>query len=144
MFLKQQLKVALVLIAHGIEAWTPRKFGARFWLRACDAIWCVSALTRDRMDAWAKRPADCYTVIPNAVHLDRYEGIVPNTVLRDRMGLKGKKVLLTVARLPGYDRYKGVDEVLESLPCLVEREPTVIYVVVGDGRDRPRLEKKVP
>src|SRR5262249_52021238 len=64
------------------------------------------------------------------------------STLRDRLGLEGKKVLLTVARLCGYDRYKGIDEVLESLSTLAEQEPSLFYLVVGDGADRPRLERK--
>jgi glycosyltransferase involved in cell wall biosynthesis len=51
-------------------------------------------------------------------------------------------VLLTLARLPGFDRYKGVDEVLECLPEIVAADPNIIYVIAGEGEDRRRLEGK--
>jgi phosphatidyl-myo-inositol dimannoside synthase len=49
---------------------------------------------------------------------------------------------MTLARLDSRERYKGIDEVIEVLPELVEREPTLAYVVMGDGDDRARLEAK--
>ena len=49
---------------------------------------------------------------------------------------------MTLARLPSADRYKGVDEVLEVMPALLEAEPRIKYLVAGDGADRPRLEAK--
>jgi len=59
------------------------------------------------------------------------------------LGLKGCRVILTVARLAASERYKGHDVVLRSLPSVIERVPNVKYLIVGDGDDRPRLEKLV-
>ena len=59
------------------------------------------------------------------------------------LGLKGCRVLLTVARLAASERYKGHDVVLRSLPSVIERVPNLKYLIVGDGDDRPRLEKLV-
>jgi hypothetical protein len=36
-----------------------------------------------------------------------------------KYGLAGSKVIMTLARLPGIERYKGVDEVLEIMPSLL-------------------------
>jgi len=47
-----------------------------------------------------------------------------------------------LCRLPGKERYKGVDEVLELMPKLLLREPRLVFLVAGDGDDRPRLEEK--
>ncbi|MGH9441562.1 MAG: asparagine synthase (glutamine-hydrolyzing) [Thermoanaerobaculia bacterium] len=49
--------------------------------------------------------------------------------------------LLTVARLSSSDRYKGVDQVLRVLPEVLRSVPGVRYRIVGEGNDRPRLEK---
>ncbi len=57
--------------------------------------------------------------------------------LRDRLGLNGKMVLLTVCRLVPR---KGVDTTLQTLPALVREVPNLMYVVVGDGPDLARLE----
>jgi len=47
-----------------------------------------------------------------------------------------------MGRLVSAERYKGFDEVLEQLPEIVARLPDLVYMIVGDGNDRPRLEEK--
>ena len=64
-------------------------------------------------------------------------------MLIERYGLQSSKVILTVGRLAAQERYKGFDEVIEIMPQLVKRFPTLKYLIVGDGPDRPRLEAKV-
>ena len=134
-------RAPLVLQVHGIDVWqaVPK---ARHWLNKVDAVWSVSALTRDRMNAWAKLPESQYTIIPNTIHPERF-GLAPKRAdLVERYGLGGRKVIMTLARLAGYERYKGIDEILEALPALLEQEPNLIYMVLGDGDDQPRLEAK--
>lgn len=132
----------LVMMVYGIDVWNQPSRISSFWLKSFDSIWTISDLTCNRMNDWAQLPKPVYTVLPNAIHLDRY-GMQggPNNI-RERLRLNGRKVLLTVARLPGFDRYKGVDEILECLPDLVKIVPKLSYVIVGDGDDRRRLEDK--
>ena len=59
-------------------------------------------------------------------------------VWRERLGLRGRRVLLTVARLVPR---KGIDVVLAGLPALAARDPGLVYLVAGTGPDRPRLER---
>jgi phosphatidylinositol alpha-1,6-mannosyltransferase len=51
-----------------------------------------------------------------------------------------RRVVLTVGRMAAGERYKGHEVVLRALPSVVAKIPSVTYVVVGDGDDRPRLE----
>jgi glycosyltransferase involved in cell wall biosynthesis len=140
--LRLKLRCPLVLMAYGIDVWTEPHRSTRFWLRRVSAVWSISGVTRDRMNVWARLPEATYTLLPNAIRLDRY-GIAPKSPeLVTRYGLDGRKVILTLARLPDAERYKGVDEVLEVLPGLIVDEPTLIYLVAGDGDDRKRLEAK--
>ena len=140
--LRLKLRCPLVLMAYGIDVWTQPHRSTPFWLRHVRAVWSISLFTRDRMNSWARLPASAYALLPNAIHLDRY-GIGPKSPeLLERYKLHDRKILLTVARLPGVERYKGVDEVLEVLPELIAEEPRLTYLVVGDGDDRPRLEAK--
>ena len=39
-------------------------------------------------------------------------------------------------------RYEGFDEVIEAMPELLRRFPSLKYMIVGDGDDRGRLEEK--
>lgn len=59
------------------------------------------------------------------------------SALRARLGLEGRAVLLTIARLVAR---KGIDSVLRALPAVRRAVPNVAYVVAGDGPERARLE----
>jgi glycosyltransferase involved in cell wall biosynthesis len=131
----------LVLLVYGIDVWDPlpRQIPS---LTACDAIWSISEITTDRMNAWAGLPREKYVQLPNAIRLERYAvGSKPSDLV-ETMGLAGKRIILTLARLPGRDRHKGVDEMLEILPTILQKHPDVHYLVAGDGPDRARLEAK--
>lgn len=131
----------LVLIVYGIDVWDPMP-GQISNLKACDAIWSISQITTDRMNAWAGLPASAYVQLPNAIRLENYAMGPKPADLVEKWGLAGKRVIMTLARLPGRDRHKGVDEMLEILPGLLIKHPDVHYVVAGDGPDRARLEAK--
>jgi glycosyltransferase involved in cell wall biosynthesis len=62
--------------------------------------------------------------------------------LQARHGLDGARVIMTLARLPEKERYKGVDEVLKCMPALLRDIPNLKYLVAGEGDDRPRLMQK--
>jgi phosphatidylinositol alpha-1,6-mannosyltransferase len=57
---------------------------------------------------------------------------------RERLGLTGRRVLLTVSRLASN---KGHARVIEALPALRARFPDLVYAVVGEGAERQALEK---
>jgi phosphatidylinositol alpha-1,6-mannosyltransferase len=49
---------------------------------------------------------------------------------------------MTLDRLAPEERDKGVDEIMELLPVLSMQIPHIAYLIVGDGKDRSRLEGK--
>ncbi len=135
-------RMPVVLQVHGIDVWEQPSARTAFWLRQVHAVWSVSGVTRDRMNTWARLPLSKYTVIPNTIHLERY-GIAPRRAdLITRYKLAGRKVIMTLARLAGNERYKGIDEVLEVMPALLADDPSCIYLIVGDGDDQARLQAK--
>jgi glycosyltransferase involved in cell wall biosynthesis len=141
--LNLKLRARLVLMVYGVDVWDPLSAWTRRCLRRVDAVWTISQITRDLMNQWAGLAVSKYVLLPNAIHLERYGAGDPPTALMERWGLAGHKVLLTLARLPSFERYKGIDEILELLPALRDVEPTLKYLIVGDGSDRPRLEAKM-
>jgi phosphatidylinositol alpha-1,6-mannosyltransferase len=50
-------------------------------------------------------------------------------------------VVLTVARLVASEGYKGHDVALRALPLVLSEAPDLMYAIIGDGDDRPRLER---
>jgi len=78
-------------------------------------------------------------VLPNTVDPQYQPGPKPAYLL-ERHAAGGKKVLVTVSRLDNSEQYKGHDRVIRTLPGVLSQHPDTIYLIVGDGDDRPRLE----
>ncbi len=56
-------------------------------------------------------------------------------------GERGPLVMLSVTRMNKEDDYKGIDNVIKSLPAIVEQVGSVEYRIVGQGDDVPRLRE---
>lgn len=120
------------------------RWTARWILGNAAAIIANSRATADRTRALLARLG----VEPGAVRVrvvhpgtdpERFRPGAPGAdVWRERLGLRGRRVLLTVARLVPR---KGIDMVLAALPELAARDPRLVYLVAGTGPDRPRLER---
>ena len=131
-------RAKLVVQMHGIEAWprpTPLRRAA---VEAADLVLCVSRHTRAQVLAWAAIAPERVSVLPNTVG----EAFSPGdgSSLRAAWGLQGKYVLLSVGRMDARERYKGHDRVITAIARLVAEGHDVVYVVVGEGDDLPRLE----
>ncbi len=134
---------ALALIIHGVDAWQP----TRSWLtnrlaRQVDVVLAVSEFTRKRFWNWAQPKSARFNILPNCVDLARFTPGPKNPAMQGCYGLRGRTVLLTVARLSAAERYKGIDQVLEALPVLGKQIENLAYLIVGDGDDRERLVAK--
>lgn len=133
----------LALIVHGIEAWQPHRSPlVRALLPRAHAVLAVSGYTVERLRAWTGLTEARFRLLPNCVDLETFTPRPRNGALAQRFGLAGRRLLITVGRLAGKERYKGFDEVLEVLPQLALEMPDIAYVIVGDGDDRARLEAK--
>jgi len=136
-------RAPLLLILHGIDAWTPHDSGiVRMLLPQVDRFVTVSQHTKERFLEWAPLRADQGCVVPDCIDLNAYSPGPKRDDLLDRYGLHDRTVLLTLGRLSSDEQYKGHDEVLEVLPDLAKEIPDVAYLICGDGDDRPRLERK--
>ena len=52
-------------------------------------------------------------------------------------------MILTVARLADSEQYKGYDQILRALPQVLPAVPEAHYILVGEGKDRGRVEKLI-
>jgi phosphatidylinositol alpha-1,6-mannosyltransferase len=130
-------RAKLVMQTHGIEAWRRPSRLCRAAVEAADVVLCVSRFTRARVLDWAAIVPERVLVLPNTVASAFTPG--DGSALREAWGLQGKRVLLTVGRMDGHERYKGHDRVIAVVPQLVAEGHDVAYVVLGDGDDRDRL-----
>lgn len=135
--------VRSVIYVHGEEITTNTGYDSdgrrrRRFLDAADGVVAVSRFTRDRLVQALGVPAGKVVLINNGVDTTRFAPRPRRPELVQRYGLDGAIVLLTVGRL--YAR-KGMDRVIEALPALGQRYPTIRYLIVGDGPYRATLEQ---
>jgi phosphatidylinositol alpha-1,6-mannosyltransferase len=130
-------RCAFVCQAHGLEVWPQPSELRRRSFEMADALLCVSRDTRARVLTWADMPPERLRVVPNTVADEFRPG--PSDQTRQRLGLVGHKVILSVSRLDGGQRHKGQDRIIAALPGLVAAGHDVVYLIVGEGDDAPRL-----
>ncbi len=131
-------RAKLIVQMHGIEAWQRPSLLQQHAVEAADLVLCVSRYTRARLIEWAAIAPERVRVLPNTVG----EAFAPGdgSALRLAWGLQDKLVLLTVGRMDAREGYKGHDRVIAALPQLLAAGHDIVYVVVGDGDDRARLQ----
>lgn len=83
-------------------------------------------------------PRDRVKVIHAGVDPAEYAEPPQLQPLRDKLGLAGAKVILTVSRLVAR---KGQEQVIRALETVRERIPQVRYVIAGEGPRREELER---
>jgi glycosyltransferase involved in cell wall biosynthesis len=108
-------------------------------------------LTAKRFTEWSGLEEAKFYYLPNCIDEAQY-GVAPKRQdLCEKFGLENKKVIMTAGRMDlieyplhrkPINQRKGFDEVLEVLPELRAREPNVAYLIIGDGDDKSRLQKK--
>jgi phosphatidylinositol alpha-1,6-mannosyltransferase len=132
----------VVIYAHGEEltGWgRGRKFQAMcFSLRHADHVLANSDFTRDTLISLiGVRPERIVTAYPS-VDAERFRPGLPFSDLRAGIGLTAaQRVILSVGRL---QLRKGFDQVIRSLPRLLERGIDVHYVIIGIGDERNYLQ----
>jgi phosphatidyl-myo-inositol dimannoside synthase len=134
------LNIPLWLQVHGIEVfWREPSALERRSVESATIVTTVSRQTRRRLLHWVGIDPARVKVLPNTVDPQYQPGPKPDYLL-ERHAAGGKKVLMTVSRLSKLERYKGHDRVIRTLPRLLVQHPDTIYLIVGDGDDRSRLE----
>jgi phosphatidylinositol alpha-1,6-mannosyltransferase len=123
---------------HGIEVWGPLDRATRLGLRRADRVFAPSAFTARQVERYASLPAGAVLVLPHCVppEFRPSEG-------GDAADARVEGRVVTVARLHADHAYKGVDTLIEVWPQVRRAVPAATLVVVGDGPDRGRLERRV-
>jgi phosphatidyl-myo-inositol dimannoside synthase len=130
-------------VCYGAEAYTPTDHRTSNYLcRRLDAFIAIRKRTAEMLKEWAGIADARFYYLPNCVDVNRYGAAPARADLVTRYGLEGKTVVATVGRVDSSEKNKGFDEVIETLPLLLDDVPNVAYLVLGDGDDRHRLESK--
>jgi phosphatidyl-myo-inositol dimannoside synthase len=133
------LRARLWVQVHGVEAWQALSGLHRSSVETAALVTATSRYTRRRLLEWVGIDPLRIKLLPNTVDPRFQPGPKPDYLIK-RHAVDGKKVITTVSRLASSEQYKGHDRVIRILPRVLLQHPDSIYIVVGDGDDRPRLE----
>lgn len=126
-------------LAHGMEfpagAGESKLARVRAAFAKADAILANSRFTADRLNPFLPQGKSAEVFLPG-IAVPCAAGPAPLQAV-DRLLTGRAPVLLTISRI---EARKGHDKVIEALPLLRQRYPELVYVVMGDGPDRPRLQ----
>lgn len=126
-------RVKTCIAAYGIEVWGPLSKLERKALRQADVVLAISEYTKAQLTKHPEVNADKIRIFPCTLDphwkMDAYVAMPAQT----------PPVILTVARITKDDRYKGIDNVIRSLPAVAREVGPVEYRVVGRGDDAARL-----
>lgn len=119
------------LISHALV----RRFANR-----CDAVVVPTGSTEEYLRLiGVKRPVH---VQPTGIDVAAFDALTDATVddLRQRLGLQGRRVLISVSRL---SREKNIEFMIDAMAPLLRRHPDWVVLLVGDGPLRDDLQHAI-
>ncbi|MBE9220268.1 MULTISPECIES: glycosyltransferase family 4 protein [Aphanizomenonaceae] len=135
------LKIPYWVIVHGIDAWDIKEASKISALKAAEKILSVSEYTSNHILIDQENSLKNIHILSNTFNASQFIIQSKPQYLLDRYQLdKNQPIILTVARLAGGDRYKGYDQIIQSLPIIRQQIPNIHYLLVGKGDDRDRVE----
>jgi glycosyltransferase involved in cell wall biosynthesis len=131
-------RVPAVLGTVQLGAYEPPNRSARWQLQVlARGVGRYIAVSREIAGELVERlgwPAEKIEVVHNAVDVDRFDELSAPPGLRDEIGAGGERpMVVTIGRL---DEQKGYPVLLEA----AARLPEAIFVIAGEGPERPGLE----
>jgi phosphatidyl-myo-inositol dimannoside synthase len=132
------------VVVHGAELLVPAAVpGVRARLAGAlgeaDLLLPVSRFTAAKLDALLAPSPPPIEVLRARVDTARFRPDARSSDVLDRLGVTGRKVVLTLGRLV---RRKGVHRLIDALPAVAESVPDVVLVVAGTGPQRRALERR--
>jgi phosphatidylinositol alpha-1,6-mannosyltransferase len=131
--------VRYIVSTYGFEVWEKLRSVRGFALQRADRVTAIAGFNAVKVAELQHIAPERIRIVPCALDPEFSDlGSYPQ-----RRQSSEPPILLTVARLMSAERgeYKGVDTVIEAMPEVLAAFPGVRYVIVGDGDDRPRLER---
>ncbi|MBN1574753.1 MAG: glycosyltransferase family 4 protein [Deltaproteobacteria bacterium] len=147
--LKKRIGIVWVCNVHGDYIDNPhwlvespvnrvKNFVGKFMIKKADGLRVVSRLIREKMVRLGIAPESVVHATPS-VDLDKFPaGKFNKDGLKERYGLKGKKVILFVGRI---EREKEIPLLLETMKRLKDELPSARLVVVGRGSLLDEMKK---
>lgn len=134
----------IVALTHGHEVWWSKVFPFTVAMRrigsTTDALTYLGEFTRKAISAaLTAKAGDAMVKIAPGIDTDHFAP-VDATILRESLGLTGKRVIVSVGRLV---HRKGQDYLIGAMSAIVQEIPQAHLVLVGEGPYREHLVKLV-
>ena len=134
----------IVALTHGHEVWWSKVFPFTVAMRrigsTTDALTYLGEFTRKAISAaLTPKAGNAMVKIAPGIDTDHFAP-VDATILRESLGLTGKRVIVSVGRLV---HRKGQDYLIEAMSAIVQEIPQAHLVLVGEGPYREHLVKLV-
>lgn len=135
-------KFRSMVFTHGVEVWQPLGWPRGAALRNADVVIGPSTDTVQHLVGDQRILRDRTRQLPWGLDPEFESRVAVSAPISRPPGFpQTGRVVLTVGRWDSAEKYKGADTLIAALQRVVQTAPDVAVVLVGDGDDRPRLEK---
>lgn len=130
--LSKSIEAELVVVVHGLEV-TRKMNWLKFQvvkktLHAAQCVVAVSRFTAERTQERYQLSSQRIFVLPNGVNPEMFFPQEVPQSYKKKLGIEGKKVILTLARL---QERKGHDKVIEAMSAVLKVIPNAVYLISG-------------
>src|SRR3989442_49006 len=129
----------LFLMIYGVEVWRRLPLFQRLGMKQSDRIVSISKSTRDKTISFNCFDCSLFDILPCT--LDPLYKKEMASEAKEGVSLPLGRMILSVSRLESSESAKGIEKVIESLPKVLKSQQDAVYVIVGEGSDRYRLER---
>ncbi len=140
--LKRIYRLPVIIWSHGSDLLRVQRIPGgravlRWTLSQADRLIANSMATQLQMERLGQDPTRIRVIHPS-VNTQRFHPQIDSSAIVARHHLQRKSVILTVARLV---ERKGIDMVIRAMPRVLEAIPDAVYLVIGTGPYRGKLER---
>jgi len=137
------LGIGYGVFAHGLDVNPEVRLRAKMKrllaLRGADRVFCNSSFTRGILKNLGVLPGKTVILHPGISEDGFNLGLKrSDSPITQKLGLGGKKVVLTLGRLV---ERKGIDKTIQAMEIVRQKVSNVFYIVAGDGPYRETLQK---
>lgn len=132
-------RLKVIVMAHGIEVWTPLSTSRARALRRSQIVLAPSSYTAERLSEVQGVARENVRTLPWPLNPEFQRLASDCSKLSVPQGFPAGRIVLTVGRWAASERYKGVDDLIHAVARLRPSYPDLQLVAVGEGDDVQRL-----
>jgi phosphatidylinositol alpha-1,6-mannosyltransferase len=133
--------IRTMIMTYGMEVWEPLPGLRRWALQRADLVIAPSSDTARHLVGEQGVPEERVRCVPLGLDPEFTSGAATNGAEGKPLGFPNGRMILTVGRQAMSEHFKGVDILIRAMRQLLRSVPDLCLVVIGDGDDRPRLER---